>query len=172
MNRTGSLSASQTATSPLAFYRSPKALAPATGFFRFSGFGGRVDRLRRGAGAASGHLNATGLRLFSFRQRHAQHAVVVFGGCSLSGNCLRQSERTCESAIRAFDSMVVVSLIRLFKLALTAEGNDIVLNREIEIFLFHSRKLGLEHDLVLVLIDVNAGRPCATANALIAESAG
>src|SRR6185369_11025310 len=120
MNRTGSTFASQTATSPLAFYRSLKALAPATGFFRFSGVGGRVDCFLRGAGASSGHLNATGLRLFSFRQRHAQHAVVVFGSCSFSGNCLRQSERTSESAIRAFNSMVVVSLIRLFKLSLTA----------------------------------------------------
>src|SRR6185369_692123 len=171
MNRTGSLFASQTATSPLAFYQSLESLAPATGFFRFAGFGGCFDCLLRGAGTCSGHLNATGLRLFSFRQRHAQHAVVVLSGCTLGGNCLRQSEGTGEGAIRAFDSMVVVSLIRLLKLALTAEGNDIVLNREIEIFLVHSRELGLKDDMVLILIDVDTGRPGPAADAFIVEGA-
>src|SRR6185369_7583859 len=172
MNRTGSLFASQTATSPLAFYRSLKSLAPATGFFRFAGFGSCFDCLLRGAGTCSGHLNATGLRLFSFRQRHAQHAVVVLSGCTLGGNCLRQSEGTGEGAIRALDSMVVISLIRLFKSSLTTEGNDIVLNREIEVFLFHSREFGLEDDVVLVLIDVDAGRPRPATNTFIVEGTG
>src|SRR6185503_2637933 len=104
------------------------------------------------------------------RQHHAQHAVVVFSGCSLSGNCLRQSKRTCESAIRAFDSMVVICLVRLFKPSLTAEGNDIVLDRQVEIFLLHSREFGLEDDLILVLIDVDAWRPRATADAFIAKA--
>jgi hypothetical protein len=66
--------------------------------------------------------------------------------------------------------MVVISLIRLFKPSLTAEGDDIVLNGEIEVLLFHSRELGLEDDMVLVLIDVDAGRPSPTANAFIVES--
>jgi hypothetical protein len=65
--------------------------------------------------------------------------------------------------------MVVIRLIRLFKLPLTAEGNDVVLDRKIEVFLFHSRELGLQDNLVLVLIDVDAGRPCATANALVVK---
>ena len=68
--------------------------------------------------------------------------------------------------------MVVICLVRLFKPSLTAEGNDIVLDRQVEIFLLHSREFGLEDDLILVLIDVDAGRPRATANAFIVEGPG
>ena len=36
-----------------------------------------------------------------------------------------------------------------------------VFNRQVEVFPFHTRQLGLEDDLILVLVDIDAGRPGA-----------
>src|SRR5688572_33508418 len=96
-----------------------QSLAPARRFFCFTGFGRCVDCLRSAA-SGSTHLDAAGFRLFSFRQRYAQHAVVVLGGSALSGNGVGQRERTSERTVGALDSMIVVRLLRLLKLTFAA----------------------------------------------------
>src|SRR5687767_12349804 len=129
--------ASQTATSPLANVLR-QSLASARRFFRFAGFGGCVDRLLLSAGARATHLNASGFGLFTFRQRHAQHAVVVFGSGAFGRNGLGQRERTSERSIGTLDAMIVIVFVRLLKLTFAAQSDDVVLDREIEVILLHA----------------------------------
>src|SRR5262249_16266401 len=47
--------------------------------------------------------------------------------------------------------------------------NHIVLDRQIEIFSVHPRKLGLEHDLVFVFVNIYARMPRSARNSFIIE---
>jgi hypothetical protein len=68
--------------------------------------------------------------------------------------------------------MIVVRILFLLKLTLASKSDDVVLNSQLEIILFHARELSFKHDLILVLIDVNAGVPGAASNSFLAEAAG
>src|SRR5687768_11228694 len=141
-------------------------------FLALAGLGSRLDCFLSAAAFHSLDFDPASLGLLAFRQRHAQDAVVIFGRRALCGNSLRKSERPGKRAIRALDSMVAVSLIRLLKCSLTTQSDHVVFDREVKVFLFHAGEFGFENDLILVLIDVDAGSPGATANTLVAERTG
>ena len=54
----------------------------------------------------------------------------------------------------ALESVKILSLLLGFKLALAADGEHVVFHVEVDVFLLHTRNLGLQRDLVLVFIDV------------------
>jgi hypothetical protein len=68
--------------------------------------------------------------------------------------------------------MVVISLVLLLKLTLTAKGYDVVFDRELEIVPVHARQLGFEHNLIFVLVDVDARIPGAPADSFLPEPSG
>src|SRR5678815_1366474 len=67
--------------------------------------------------------------------------------------------------------MVVITFVRLLKLAFASESDHAVLDREVEIFLIHSGKFGLKDNLILVLVDIDARCPSTPADPFIAKRA-
>src|SRR6267378_1776732 len=67
--------------------------------------------------------------------------------------------------------MIVVGIVRLLKPTFPTQSNNVVLDRQVEVFLFHSRQLRLQHNLVLIFVDIYAGTPSTATYALIAEGA-
>src|SRR6267143_2161395 len=131
-----------------------------------------LDRLRRSACTFAANLNAARLRFFALRQCHAQYTVLVFSSRSFSRNRLRQSEGTRERAVRAFHAMIIIRVLVFFELSLTTQGDHIVFDRQLKVFPFHSGQFGFQHDVVLILINVDAGIPGAASNAFFAEASG
>ena len=69
--------------------------------------------------------------------------------------------------------MIVVRFVLLLEATLAAQSDDVVLKREIKILAFHARQFGLDHDLILVLVDVNGRIPGPARDAfVVAEGAG
>src|SRR5205809_4500125 len=68
--------------------------------------------------------------------------------------------------------MIVVGVFFLFKVALAAKSDDVVFDRNVEILALHARQFSLQHDLILVLIDVNIRTPGSASNAFVVESPG
>src|SRR4029079_4515516 len=67
--------------------------------------------------------------------------------------------------------MIVITLVGFLEPAFTAKSDYIVFNREIEVLLFHSRKFSLQHDLILVFIDIYAWSPGTATDSLVPEGA-
>src|SRR6266850_6335678 len=67
--------------------------------------------------------------------------------------------------------MIVVGVVRFLKPTLATQSNNVVLDSQVEVFLFHSRQLRLQHNLVLIFVDIDAWIPGAATDALIAKRA-
>src|SRR5437879_13857340 len=65
--------------------------------------------------------------------------------------------------------MVVVCVFLLFEMTLAAKGDHVVLNREIKILATHTGQFCLEHDVVLVFVDIDARTPRTARDSLIVE---
>src|ERR1700749_1111406 len=65
--------------------------------------------------------------------------------------------------------MVVVRLFLLLETPLAAQGQNVVLDGQLEVLAVHAGKLGFDDDLVLVLVYVNVRRPGAARYPLVAE---
>src|SRR5271170_7925943 len=113
------------------------------------------------------------LRLGLLGQLQLQNAGVTAGlhVCGIDGS--RKSKGTVESAITTLDPVEVLFLLFLLKLPLAANGQEVVFNANVKVFLLHSRHFEVQRDLVLVLIDVDrrsetGGRQRGAFTALVA----
>ncbi len=65
--------------------------------------------------------------------------------------------------------MVVVRFVLLFEVTFSAKSDDVVLNGKIKVFALHAGQFRLEHDLVLVFVDVYAWTPRTTGDTLVVK---
>src|ERR1700687_349920 len=113
------------------------------GFLSFVIRGTRVLRFRFDrfafSIALSGYFDTSRLCLFAFWQGHAQHAVTILGGGPISGNGLRQGERTSERTIGPLNAMVIIGIFLFLKATLAPKSDDVVLDCQIKILSVHPR---------------------------------
>ena len=116
-----------------------------------------VEPLRRALGsyafqgALAANVDFDLFRLgFGFlRQLDLQHALVIVGRGVLGVNCVRQSEGAGEAAILPLYTAIVLFLLVFLELALAMHGHRVVLDADINIFLFDARNLILGYVLAL-----------------------
>ena len=58
--------------------------------------------------------------------------------------------------------MIIFGLVLLLELTLATQRNDIILYRQLEVVPIHSGQLSFKHDVILVLINIDAGIPGAS----------
>src|SRR5262245_29417040 len=88
---------------------------------------------------------------FALGQGDSQHAVLE-DGCDvprIEGVWHREAAR--EIAVPALDAVVAFARLLFFELALSREGQGLVFDADIDIFLIDFRQVGLEDELVLRL---------------------
>src|SRR5207302_2255561 len=96
--------------------------------------------------------------------------VLVLGVGLLRVNRTGQREAAHERAIRPLDTMVVVLLHLVLKLALALEVQGAVLDADLDLFRVHARELRLQHYVVLGFVDVHRRSPGSGAQiALVKE---
>src|SRR2546430_16856491 len=65
--------------------------------------------------------------------------------------------------------MVVVRFVLLFEVTLSPKSDDVVLNGKIKVLALHAGQFRLEHDLVLVFVDVYAWTPGTAGDTLVVK---
>src|SRR6266446_4934707 len=147
--------------------------------------------LRAGRGRGCPHMNISSLRGFAgpfgfegllaahvdldllgfgfglLGQRNLQNALVVVRRNFLRVHGARQIEGTGEAAILALHAAVVLFFFFLLDLALTVDGEGIVLNADIDIFLVDARDFDLQANVVLVFVNVDGGGEARSSQGLI-----
>src|SRR5207249_10503239 len=88
----------------------------------------------------------------------------VFRCCALGSDRVRQRKRPRETAVRSLDTVIVVRIVLLLEMALAAERDGVVFDRQVKILALHPWQLSLEHNLIFVLIDIHARAPGASRN--------
>src|SRR5208337_3456864 len=88
-----------------------------------------------------------------------QHAIFVLGlnGFRVHGVC--QSETAAERSEGTFHAQIIALVHCLLELALPANRQDVVLDANVELLRLDVRKIGLDDEFVLRLVDVYRWRP-------------
>src|SRR2546427_7272259 len=107
------------------------------------------------------HLDLAGLRLLDLGQMDGEDAVAVLGLDPLRIHRDRKSERAREGAVETLHSIGVLGSKFLLPLPLTFEGEDVVLDLNINIVAVDTRKLRRHDDVVPILMDVAQRGPRA-----------
>ncbi len=118
---------------------------------------GAFDLLRSSGSAADLHLDLLRLGLSALLKLDAQNASIIISLNILGVDGVRHRECTVEAAVAPLDTMEILFLLLLLELALAPNGERIVLDADVQIFLLHSRNFELQDDLVLVLVDIDCG---------------
>src|SRR5260370_38400155 len=142
---------------PLHEHPNLRGLADALALKRFLAADSDLDLLRLGLGLLG--------------KLHLQYPLVIVGLDLLRVNRVRQRERTGKAAILPFHPAEVLFFLFLLELALAVHGQSVVLNPDVDVFLFDSRDLNLQRDVVLVLIDVHGRREVRSGKSLVAAVA-
>src|SRR5205823_14154335 len=96
--------------------------------------------------------------------RDAQNAIRVFRRCAFGSDRVRQRKRPRETAVRPLHSVIVVRIVLLLEMALAAERDGVVFDRQVKILALHPWQLSLEHNLIFVLIDIHTRAPRTSRN--------
>src|SRR5208282_5721715 len=104
-------------------------------------------------------LHLLGLRLGALRQFHRQHTVLVFGLDGFTVHAVRQTEAAAERAVGAFDAKVIILLHLFLELPLAANREHIVFDANVEVLLVDIWQIGLQHQFVLGLVNIDRRRP-------------
>src|SRR5712692_5492211 len=101
------------------------------------------------------------------RQRHGQQPVLEGRRHPAAIHADRQPHATCEAAVRPLHP--VVPLVPLFLLLplLALDGEVLLLERDLDVLGVEARHFGLDHQRLLGLGDVHAGRPVAQRGELV-----
>ena len=59
-----------------------------------------------------------------------------------------------------------------FKVTFTSKRNSVVFDREIKVIPIHARQFSFEHDVIFVLVNIDAWAPGSTGDALLVKIAG
>src|SRR5688572_11019827 len=109
------------------------------------------------------------LRFLAERQRHGEHAVLVFGRDARRVNRRRQRERPAERAIRTLDAMELLLLDVILELALAFQRQRAVLEHHLDVLALHVRQFRLEHELLLAVFEDVHGRYPAAVGQQVSE---
>src|SRR5207302_5154423 len=90
-----------------------------------------------------------------------QNTVLILGLDRVSIHGIRKREAASERAIRALDAQVVLFVHLLLELALTANGEDVVLHANVQILGIDIGEIRLHYEFVLAFVDVDGRRPRA-----------
>src|ERR1035438_5937215 len=108
--------------------------------------------------AADVHLDLLWLGFGFLGQLDLQHALVVVSLNLLRINGCRQSEGAGKAAILTLHATIVLFFLFLLELALTVNGQRVVLDTDVDVLLVDSRYFDLQRDVVLIFVDVNRQR--------------
>src|SRR5919112_1082411 len=111
-------------------------------------------------GARALYLDALGGLLDgSSLHPHLQHTVLEAGVDLALVRALRQRHAPAEGTVAALPDMVVTTLLFLIDLVLTRDRQEPVLQRDVHIVLLEPRKLGTDHQVVVLGEHVHGRRP-------------
>src|SRR6185369_15312930 len=106
-------------------------------------------------GFADFDLDLLRLGRFFLREADGQHSLVVAGLNAFGAHGVRQSERTGESSEATLNAAIVLFLCFLFDFALAFDGEQVVLQTDVDFLLIQARDFELQLDRVLVFVDVD-----------------
>src|SRR5207247_6814808 len=93
--------------------------------------------------ASDVYLNLLRFGFGLLRQLDLQHALFIVGLDVVRVNCARECEAASEAAILPLDPAIVLFLLFLFEVSLAMNGQGVVLNPDIDVFLINSRYFDL-----------------------------
>src|SRR5829696_7323123 len=99
---------------------------------------------------------------------HLQHAVLEAGVDLALVGSLRQRHTATERTITALPDMVATTLLFFVDLVLARDRQDPVLQGDVHILLLESRKLGTDHQVVVLGEHVHGRRPLGELTILLA----
>src|ERR1700741_88096 len=114
---------------------------------------------RRGSLGLHVDLDLLRLGFLALRNDQRQDAILVIGLDGLGVHGAGKREAAAEGAISALDPQIVFLIHFLLEFACTANRKDVVLDADVQIPGLNVRKVGLDDELVLCLVDVDSGRP-------------
>src|SRR6201987_5038050 len=120
------------------------------------GSSGRRGSLSRGFDV---DLDLLRLGFLALRNDQRQDAILVIGLDGLGVHGVGKREAAAEGAISALDAQIVFLIHLLLESAFTANRKDVVLDADVQIPGLNVRKVRLDDELVLCLVDVDSGRP-------------
>src|SRR6266498_2193005 len=104
-------------------------------------------------------VNVLGLGFLGLRKRDGQNAVLVGGRGFVHGHRSRERNGALEAAEEPLGAIHLGVLVLGFALALARNAQAVVVERNFNVFLLHARQLGLDDELVLLLVHVERGSP-------------
>src|SRR5262249_48544136 len=108
------------------------------------------------------HLDRPRFGFLAQREPHGEDAVLVLGRDPAGVDGLRQRERAAERAVAPPDVVVLLFLHVVRDLLLTLDGEDEVLDVDLDLVALHVGELGFQHELVVAgLEDVDGRHPAA-----------
>src|SRR5215203_3569726 len=111
-------------------------------------------------GARALYLDALGSLFYgSSLHSHLKHSVLKAGVDLALVGALRQRHAPSERTVAALPDMVVTTILYLVGLVLTGDGQEPVLQRDVNIVLLEPRKLGADHQVVVLGEHVHGRRP-------------
>src|SRR5688572_25883644 len=120
---------------------------------------------RRVDGGAAADLHPRGLALCGLRHSHLEHPTVE-GCCHPGGvDALGQAERAGEAAGGPLDAVKALLLLLVLGLALSADGEDAVLDFHLDVLFAQAREVGAKHEVLVRLHQVHRRDPAAVAAA-------
>ena len=88
-----------------------------------------------------------------------QDPIAVVGPNVLGANRIRQGKAPHERTIRPFDPEAVFLLDVLFELSLSADGQGIVRNADVNVLVLEIRQVGLYDQFIFGFVDIYRWRP-------------
>src|SRR6185503_19607407 len=110
----------------------------------------------------SAYVDLLWFGFFGFRQRHRQNAVLV-GRANFPGVHRRwQRNAALEAAHETFHAMALGLFIILLELALARQGENTLVQRDVDLVLLHAWDFRADEHIVLVFVKVDGRNPAAT----------
>src|SRR5688500_8293600 len=116
------------------------------------------NRRRRPSRSALLEADLAGLRLDALADRDGQDAVLQVGLDLVRVGDRGEREAAGEAAVLALVEVVRLALLLLLGLAAARDGEHAVLHRDVEVLLLHAGEIGVEHEVVAGLLDLEARR--------------
>src|SRR5258708_31096 len=117
--------------------------------------------------AANVHLDLLRLGFSLLGQSDLQHPLVVVRRNLLGVHGCGQSESAGEAAILTLHAPIILFFLFLLDLALAVNGEGIVLQANVDVFLADPRTFDLQSNVVLVFVNVNGGGEAGCGQGLI-----
>src|SRR5437870_7299846 len=97
--------------------------------------------------------------LLALWHMHREHAALELRVYFVEISIIGQSEAAHERAVAAFNAVIFPFLFFLLKLPFAGDGQHAVFDRDLYIFFFHLRQLGLDEIFLFIFGDVRQRRP-------------